>query len=213
MSFVQMPHRFQPACNACFFEHHLAARNNSFKARSGLFQFTFFEAGQLFRVLSTCMVHIIAAMAGLSAIIASSSLAFDIIKYIGAAYLIYLGIRAVLSKKHSLEIKTPVKKLSYKKIFWQGFLTNVLNPKVALFFLAFLPQFIDIAKENTGWQILFLGTWFDVGGTLVNIVVALLFGKIGQWLNRSAAFVQWQQRITGTLLIALGIKVALSSRE
>jgi threonine/homoserine/homoserine lactone efflux protein len=164
-------------------------------------------------IMAGCMVHIIAAMAGLSAIIASSSLAFDIIKYIGAAYLIYLGIRAVLSKKHSLEIKTPVKKLSYKKIFWQGFLTNVLNPKVALFFLAFLPQFIDIAKENTGWQILFLGTWFDVGGTLVNIVVALLFGKIGQWLNRSAAFVQWQQRITGTLLIALGIKVALSSRE
>ena len=106
-----------------------------------------------------------------------------------------------------------VKKLSYKKIFWQGFFTNVLNPKVALFFLAFLPQFIDIAKQNTGWQILFLGTWFDAGGTLVNIVVALLFGKIGEWLNRSAAFVQWQQRIIGTLLIALGIKVALSSKK
>ena len=152
-------------------------------------------------------------MAGLSAIIAGSSIAFDIIKYMGAAYLIYLGIRSVFGKKQSLEIKTPVKKLSYTRIFWQGVFTNVLNPKVALFFLAFLPQFIDISKEDTAWQILFLGVWFNIGGTLVNIVVSLLFGRIGQWLGKSAAFVQWQQRITGTLLITLGIKVALSSRK
>ena len=164
-------------------------------------------------IMAGCMVHIIAAMAGLSAIIASSSLAFDIIKYMGAAYLIYLGLRSLFSKKQSLAIQTSLRKLSYKKIFWQGVLTNVLNPKVALFFLAFLPQFIDISKENTAWQILFLGIWFDIGGTLVNIIVSLLFGKIGQLLSKSVAFVQWQQRITGTLLIALGIKVALSSRR
>ena len=164
-------------------------------------------------IMAGCMVHIIAAMAGLSAILASSSIAFDVIKFIGAAYLIYLGIRSIISKKQSLEIKRDIKKLSYQRIFWQGFLTNVLNPKVALFFLAFLPQFIDVSKQNTAWQILFLGVWFDVGGTLVNIVVSLLFGKIGQWLSRSPGFVKWQQRITGTLLIALGIKVALSSRK
>ena len=164
-------------------------------------------------IMAGCMVHIIAAMAGLSAIIASSSLAFDIIKYMGAAYLIYLGLRSLFSKKQSLAIQTSLRKLSYKKIFWQGVLTNVLNPKVALFFLAFLPQFIDISKENTAWQILFLGIWFDTGGTLVNIIVSLLFGKIGQLLSKRVAFVQWQQRITGTLLIALGIKVALSSRR
>jgi threonine/homoserine/homoserine lactone efflux protein len=91
-------------------------------------------------------------------------------------------------------------------------LTNVLNPKVALFFLAFLPQFIN-SSDNAWLQILFLGTWFDAGGTLVNIAVALLFGKIGSFLSRSPKLVQWQERITGTLLIALGIKVALSSKK
>ena len=160
-----------------------------------------------------CLVHIIAAVVGLSAIIAQSALAFNIIKYLGAAYLIYLGIRSILSKKKSLQLDKKIQPLSYHKIFWQGVITNVLNPKVALFFLAFLPQFINIHSANTYWQILFLGAWFDVGGTLVNIVVAILFGKIGNWLSRSPRFVQWQERITGAMLIGLGIKVALSSKK
>ena len=92
-------------------------------------------------------------------------------------------------------------------------MTNVLNPKVALFFLAFLPQFINPTSGNTKWEILFLGTWFDLGGTLVNIIVALLFGKISGWLTRSPRFVQWQQRITGLVLIGLGIKVAITTKE
>lgn len=160
-----------------------------------------------------CIIHIFAAVIGLSALIAQSATAFDIIKYVGAAYLIYLGVKSVLSKKHSVKIDQDLKKLSYKKIFWQGFVTNVLNPKVALFFLAFLPQFINIHKGNTSLQILFLGTWFDFVGTIVNVLVALLFGKIGAWLSKSPTFIQWQERITGTILIALGIKVALSSKR
>jgi RhtB (resistance to homoserine/threonine) family protein len=163
-------------------------------------------------IMMGCMVHIIAAVVGLSAIIARSATAFDIIKYLGAAYLVYLGIRSMLSKKKSLEIKKTVKPLSYKKIFWQGVITNVLNPKVALFFLAFLPQFININSNNTHWQILFLGTWFNVGGTFVNIAVSLLFGRISKWLSQSPRFVQWQERITGAMLIGLGIKVALSKK-
>ena len=102
---------------------------------------------------------------------------------------------------------------SYKKIFWQGVITNVLNPKVALFFLAFLPQFIDVNAKAAHWQILFLGTWFNTSGLIVNMLVALLFGKIGGWLSNSPGFVQWQNRITGIMLIALGIKVALSSKK
>jgi threonine/homoserine/homoserine lactone efflux protein len=160
-----------------------------------------------------CIVHILASVIGLSALIAQSATAFDIIKYVGAAYLVYLGVKSVLSKKRSVAIDTKLQELSYRKIFWQGFITNVLNPKVALFFLAFLPQFIDIDKGNTSLQILFLGTWFDVAGTLVNVLVAVLFGKIGAWLSRSSKFIQWQKRITGTILIALGIKVALSSKK
>ena len=163
-------------------------------------------------IMAGCMVHILAAVVGISALIAQSALAFDIIKYIGAAYLIYLGSKAVLSKKTSLHLKQDLPKLSYKKIFLQGAFTNILNPKVALFFLAFLPQFIN-PSQNASLQILFLGIWFDVGGTLVNILVAVLFGKIGAFLSRSPGFVLWQERITGTLLIALGIKVALTSKK
>ena len=160
-----------------------------------------------------CIVHIMAAVVGLSALIAQSAIAFDIIKYIGAAYLIYLGIRSLLTKKKALTIDKDLQQLSYPKIFWQGVLTNVLNPKVALFFLAFLPQFINIHKGDTSLQILFLGVWFDIVGTVVNILVALLFGKIGAWLSKSPAFVQWQERITGIILIGLGIKVALGSKK
>jgi threonine/homoserine/homoserine lactone efflux protein len=160
-----------------------------------------------------CMVHMIAAVAGLSAIIAKSAVAFTIIKYVGAVYLIYLGVRSFLDKEKNIQANKSIIKTSYKKIFCQGVLTNVLNPKVALFFLAFLPQFINTKTGNVTAQILFLGVWFNVGGTLVNIIVALLFGKIGKLLSNSGKFVQWQKRITGSILIALGIKVALSSRK
>ncbi|HEX4373519.1 MAG TPA: LysE family translocator [Puia sp.] len=164
-------------------------------------------------IMGGCMVHMIAAVAGLSAIIAKSAVTFTVIKYIGAAYLIYLGIKAFLDKEKKIQVNNTIVKTSYKKIFWQGVLTNVLNPKVALFFLAFLPQFINTKTGNTTAQILFLGVWFDIGGTLINIIVALLFGKIGKLLGRSGKFVQWQKRITGSILIALGIKVAFSSRK
>ena len=164
-------------------------------------------------IMVGCMVHIIAAVIGLSAIIASSAVAFNIIKYVGAAYLIYLGVKSLISKRRSFEIDNNIQQLPYKKLFWQGVITNVLNPKVALFFLAFLPQFIDMHSGNSQWQILFLGIWFDVSGTIVNILVAMLFGKIGSWLSHSPRFIQWQERFTGAILIALGIKVALSSRK
>ena len=160
-----------------------------------------------------CLVHVVAAVIGLSAIIAQSAIAFNIIKYLGAGYLVYLGVRSILSKKKHLHVEKNMQLLSYNKVFWQGVITNVLNPKVALFFLAFLPQFINIHGTNTHWQILFLGIWFDVGGTLVNIMVAVLFGKVGNWLSKSPRFVLWQERITGAMLIGLGIKVALSSKK
>jgi len=184
---------------------YVAARSTSQGSKAGIVS----SVG----IMLGCMVHIVAAMAGLSAIIASSALAFDIIKYIGAAYLIYLGICSLISKRKTMHPHTAIKKRSLSNIFWQGVLTNVLNPKVALFFLAFLPQFINVKESNTALQIFFLGTWFNIGGTLVNILVSLLFGKAGKWLSSSPKFIQWQERITGTILIALGIKVALSSKK
>ena len=164
-------------------------------------------------ITAGCMVHILAAVVGVSAILAQSAVAFEVIKYLGAAYLVYLGIKALLSKRSTITIKDEKEKHTYQKIFWQGVITNVLNPKVALFFLAFLPQFIDPAAKSAHWQVLFLGTWFNTSGLMVNMLVALLFGKIGGWLSNSPRFVQWQNRITGMMLIALGIKVALTSKK
>ncbi len=149
-------------------------------------------------VLGGCIVHMIAAVIGLSALIAQSAIAFDIIKYAGAAYLVYLGIRSIISKTNSFNLPKNIEKQSLWKIFWQGVVTNVLNPKVALFFLAFLPQFIDPSKGNTYLQILFLGSWFNISGTVVNIIVAILFGKIGDWLQRSSWFVKWQGKLIRT---------------
>ncbi len=164
-------------------------------------------------IAAGCMAHIFAAVVGLSAIIAKSASAFDIIKYVGAAYLIYLGVRSFFNRKSSFQLTDQVQSKTYGKIFWQGVITNVLNPKVALFFLAFIPQFIDINATHPQWQILFLGVWFNCSGAVVNIIVAILFGKMGNWLARSSRFVKIQQKITGTVLIALGIKVALTSKK
>lgn len=160
-----------------------------------------------------CIVHLFAAVIGLSAIIASSAIAYDIIKYVGAAYLIYLGTKTFLSRQNRFNIDGSVEKKSLSKLFWQGVLTNTLNPKVALFFLAFLPQFILPEKGNTAMQILLLGLWFNFSGTTVNSVVAILFGKLGNWLADKQAFIKWQNKVTGLLLIGLGIKVALSTRK
>ena len=160
-----------------------------------------------------CIVHLLAAVIGLSAIIANSATTFNIIKYAGAAYLVYLGIKSFLSNQNQFSISNEVEKKSPPKLFWEGLFTNVLNPKVALFFLAFLPQFIHPEKGNAGMQVLLLGLWFNFSGTIVNMIVALLFGKLGNWLADKQGFVQWQNKITGVLLIGLGIKIALSSRK
>jgi threonine/homoserine/homoserine lactone efflux protein len=160
-----------------------------------------------------CLVHVFAAMAGLSALIAGSAIAFTIIKLIGAVYLIYLGARSLFNRKKNLLTEKQLPLRSLKKIFWQGVWTNVLNPKVALFFLAFLPQFISPEKGHTALQIIFLGTWFDAGGTVVNVLVAILFGKFGSWISHSPSFVRWQEKITGMILVTLGIKLALGSKK
>ncbi|HEV3249322.1 MAG TPA: LysE family translocator [Puia sp.] len=165
-------------------------------------------------IMTGCLVHILAAVVGISAIIARSATAFDIIKYFGAAYLIYLGVKSIFNKKESSFLRgEKLQPLSNLKIFTQGVITNVLNPKVALFFLAFLPQFINIKNAHPQWQILFMGIWFDCSGTAVNIIVAVLFGKMGNWLARSPRFVRLQEKITGIMLVGLGIRVALTSKK
>ena len=160
-------------------------------------------------IMAGCFVHIIAAVAGLSFLLSTSAIAFAVLKYLGAAYLIYLAIRSFQSKDNSFAI-AKTNNAPYRKIFWQGAVTNILNPKVALFFLAFLPQFVSSTSENATLTIVILGIWFNISGTIVNVLVALLFGKMGNWMAEQPWFVKWQHKVTGLMLLVLGLKIALT---
>ncbi|MBL8166313.1 MAG: LysE family translocator [Anaerolineae bacterium] len=155
------------------------------------------------------LVHVLAAAAGLSAILLSSALAFDVVKYLGAAYLIYLGIRTLLTP--IADVSAPVERKPLGKIFQQAVVVAVLNPKTALFFFAFLPQFIDPARGPVGTQILFLGALFVLLGTLTDGSYALAAGTAGAWLRGNPWFSRFQRYVAGTIYIGLGITAALAS--
>ena len=156
------------------------------------------------------LVHICAAVLGLSAILASSQAAFDLIKYAGAAYLLWIAFSLVRAKDAPGEAPPPIVPA---RLFRSAMLVNILNPKVALFFLAFLPQFVDPAASLPAAQILCLGLWFDFAGTLVNIAVAIVAaGAAGRlrevaWLGRAA---RW---FAATLMGALAVQLALAARR
>jgi len=158
-----------------------------------------------------CIVHTLAAALGLSAIIATSATAFALVKWIGAAYLVYLGVTLLLTRAGaSASVVPPPATLS--RVFAQGFLTNVLNPKVALFFLAFLPQFIDADAPHKALAFLLLGAIFNVNGTLWNLLVAWSASGLGRRLAAGGGLVTWLNRALGGLFIALGVRLAISER-
>jgi threonine/homoserine/homoserine lactone efflux protein len=157
-----------------------------------------------------CFVHIFASVVGLSVIIQKSEILFYIIRYAGAAYLIFIGIKSLMEKPSTMIFnQNQNDKNTNLKILWQGTITNVLNPKVSLFFLAFLPQFINNHSENISSQILFLGLWFNFSGTVVNVLIALLFSKIIAKLSNFQQFWKIQNKISGIVLIGLGLQIAL----
>ena len=158
-----------------------------------------------------CLVHTFAAVVGLSVLISESAVAFNVVKFLGVGYLCYLGITSLL-RKSDLPTQPKLESTPLKKIFWQGVYTNVLNPKVALFFLAFLPQFADTHSEDFKWQMLGLGAWFNVSGTLVNVLIAVLFGKAGSYLNQLPNFSRIQNKITGLMMLSLGVYLAFAKR-
>lgn len=162
-------------------------------------------------IFTGCIFHISAAVFGLSAIIENSVLLFSIIKYAGALYLIYLGIRSFLTKRKETEIED-LPSLSNQKIFFQGMVTNILNPKVAIFFLSFLPQFIDPQSVHLKQQFAFLGFWFDVQGALILMLVAVTIGTFRNVLQKNSSFWNWQGKITGLILIGLGLKIFVSKK-
>ena len=161
------------------------------------------------------LFHILAAALGLSAILASSQTAFNLIKWIGAAYLLWIALSLLRGErgKRGGEAGAAPPPSSGPRLFRAAMLVNILNPKIALFFLAFLPQFVDPAAPVPALQILCLGLWFDFAGTLVNIVVALAAAGTAArlrgvaWLGRAA---RW---LAATAMGALAVQLALSGRS
>ena len=157
-----------------------------------------------------CFLHIFASVVGLSVIIRQSEILFNIIRYAGAAYLIYIGIKSIMETPSTMIFsKNENDKNTNLKILRQGAITNMLNPKVSLFFLAFLPQFIDNQADNVTIQILFLGLWFNFSGTLVNVLIALLFSKVVAKLSNFQRFWKIQNKVSGVILVLLGLQIAL----
>ena len=155
------------------------------------------------------LVHVVAAATGLSLVLATSAMAFAVVKYAGAAYLIYLGVRMILNAGRDTEMELPVRGAA-RSPFWQGILTEALNPKTALFFLAFIPQFVNRAAGRIFWQFVLLGAISVTLNTTCDVLVTLLAAPIGTRLRASAKLRRRQRTATGLTLIGLGAYVALA---
>lgn len=154
----------------------------------------------------------VAAALGLSAILLSSALAFDVVKYLGAAYLIYLGIRKLFSSDTGTE-NEDVQRESLSRIYWQGFFVNILNPKTALFFFAFLPQFVSPERGNVTTQTLMLGAIFVGMAIITDSMYALLASSLAGKLKGNKNFQKGQRYFAGLVYIGLGITTALTGAK
>lgn len=157
-------------------------------------------------------VHVLAATLGLSAILVSSALAFSIVKYLGAAYLIYLGMRRIFTRE-AAHRKTTFQRQNLKRIFRQGVLVAVLNPKTALFFFAFLPQFVHSSNSSITLQLLTLGCMFVLMAIITDSLYALLAGTFGQWLKTTRSFLRLERYLVGAVYIGLGVMAALGGTK
>jgi len=155
-----------------------------------------------------CVVHVAAATLGLSALIASSAAAFTVLRWVGAIYLVWLGIGLLRGAGASAPAAVAGAAVTWRRSFVQGFLTNALNPKVALFFLAFLPQFIDAAAPDKALAFVALGALFAVNGTVVNVAFAALVARLRGALRSRPALGRWLGRGVGALFIMLGVRLA-----
>lgn len=177
-------------------------------------------------IAAGCFVHIFAAAVGISALMAASATAFTILKWLGAAYLVYVGVRLLFTKAddamkfeaHNVYSTRATDRIDYKTIFLRGFWTNALNPKVALFFLAFLPQFIAPTVEHKSLAFLLLGLVFNFNGLWVNMGWALVADRLTQYLRKAApcaaaqrgGLFVWLDRVAGAMFVGFGIKLALT---
>ena len=162
-------------------------------------------------ISSGCLVHVFTAAVGLSALLMASSAAFTALKLAGAAYLCFIGLTMLLARasKATSEIPASVAPVSLRQVFWQGALTNILNPKVALFFLAFLPQFVAAESPHKALAFILLGAIFIFNGTLWCLGVAAVAAKTAGRISQSGAVARWINRALGGMFIYLGVRIAL----
>jgi threonine/homoserine/homoserine lactone efflux protein len=156
------------------------------------------------------MVHVVAASLGLSALLMTSALAFAAVKYLGAAYLIWLGLRKLFGPEAAPDEMQSAPRRGYLRLFRDGFIVNLFNPKTALFFLAFLPQFVDVSRGHVAAQIAFLGLVFVGLGLLTDGCYAMVAGAAGQWLKGNRRFARFERYVTGSVMIGLGLTAALA---
>jgi len=164
-------------------------------------------------IMSGCVVHVLAAAFGLSLILSTSAVAFFLVKWAGALYLIFLGIKALTSSTPAFEAR--VSRFTHKDLFTiykQGVITNVLNPKVALFFLSFLPQFIDPAHARGPLPFLLLGGTFLFTGTIWCLILTRTATRMTLTFRENARIGIWMQKLSGIIFIAFGLKLALDTR-
>lgn len=159
------------------------------------------------------LVHVAAAVLGLSAILASSALAFSLVKYAGAAYLIWLGLKKIFGRSEAVDVNVNGHGNGYWRLFRDGFIVNLLNPKTALFFLAFLPQFVEMDRGHVATQIAFLGLLFTMLGFVTDGCYALAAGTMGNLLKRSRAYLEIERYVSGVLFIGLGLTAALAGNQ
>jgi len=169
---------------------------------AGLLSVLSIETGNFF--------HVIAATLGLSALLLSSATLFTVVKYLGAAYLIYLGIRKWLTRAEVQEETLQLRNENPRRIFSQGVIVAILNPKTTLFFLAFLPQFVDGARGSIPLQMFELGSIFIIMAFITDSLYALLAGTAGQWLKENRLFLQGERYIAGSVYVGLGLVAALA---
>jgi threonine/homoserine/homoserine lactone efflux protein len=161
-------------------------------------------------ICTGCLVHVFAAAIGLSALLMASSTAFAVLKLAGAAYLLFIGVQMLLARHKPLaEVAVQGGETSLRKVFWQGALTNVLNPKVALFFLAFLPQFVAVDSPHKPLAFLLLGGIFIFNSTLWCLGIAAFAAKAASSIRRSEGVMVWVNRVLGGMFVYLGFRVAM----
>jgi threonine/homoserine/homoserine lactone efflux protein len=159
------------------------------------------------------LVHVAAAALGLSAVLASSALAFSVVKYAGAAYLIWLGLKKIFGGSEAPDVDVVLPGDGYWRLFRDGFVVNLLNPKTALFFFAFLPQFVDVGRGHVAMQIAFLGLLFTALGFVTDGCYALAAGTAGGWLKRSRGYLRFERYVSGVLLVGLGLTAAFAGNQ